>query len=536
MTDAAIPNTQREAPPSRRFPLWWVLAAVVVLPLVLALAAYVYSTSKHFAPALVVSRETTYITEPLTPEGLPDYVAYLNQRTSQGVTPENNAAVLLLRALGPRPDGERINPEVFRLLGVPWPEEGAESYVSVWRQLELLSRNEPLAAEQTEKLRKELLFRPWRSEENRLTAQAARLLKKQSRLSLVVQASRRRRFFVPVVPRGKPLLETDFSVLQAIRGPIRDLSMRAMWHLGHGRPQQAWEDLLAVKRLGILVGQHWSLVGMLMHVAIQGSAYRGIVQLLEHSPPDEATALKWLRQWRQHRSQASFARVLDEGERLLALDSLLQLRSSNLKGLGDQEIRISPEALDWNLMMRKFNHRYDQLVAFDQFNDPHALELVLLDWQQQARKRENNRWLSLLVPFSRTVRSELVSDVLLGMYVTALDAAKVAELRARQWDLLIETALALAAYRARHGNYPEKLDALVPELLPKLPADLFAPGKTLIYRREGDGYVLYSVYKDGVDDGGDKRKLDLLMDLGFRISGISRARLPLVAPKVAKEP
>jgi hypothetical protein len=50
---------------------------------------------------VTISKETTYITEPLRPDGYPDYLAALDQRRSEGVTPENNAAVPLMRALGP---------------------------------------------------------------------------------------------------------------------------------------------------------------------------------------------------------------------------------------------------------------------------------------------------------------------------------------------------------------------------------------------------------------------------------------------------
>ena len=41
------------------------------------------------------------MTGPLREGGYIDYVAALNERMKQGVTPENNAMVLLVRALGP---------------------------------------------------------------------------------------------------------------------------------------------------------------------------------------------------------------------------------------------------------------------------------------------------------------------------------------------------------------------------------------------------------------------------------------------------
>ncbi len=397
----------------RRFSLWWWLAAVVVLLVVATVTVRFYSTSEYFAPELVISRETTYITEPLTPEGLPDYAAYLNSRLSRGVTPENNAAVLLLQALGPRPDGERIPPEVFSRLGLSWPGEGAPSYVSIRRQLQLRFRQDEFALERAEELSEELSQRPWRAGESPQAALVARLLEQQRRLDLVVQASRRPRFFVPVVSRGEPLLELDFSVIVALRGPIRDLPLRAMWHLGHGRPRQAWADLLALKRLALLVQQRWSVVDMLIGIAGEGLAFLGVVQLLEHSPPDESTAWAWLEQWRQHPSAAELSRVLNEGDRLVALDSLLQLRSSKLKSVNGRKVPISPAALDWNVIMRMFNHRYDQLVELSRADNYYVLQEKIRLWRQRSREMEDIPLLVLFVFLNRRIRSERVGYIIL---------------------------------------------------------------------------------------------------------------------------
>ncbi|REJ70643.1 MAG: hypothetical protein DWQ31_00400 [Planctomycetota bacterium] len=65
----------------------------------------------------------------------------------------------------------------------------------------------------------------------------------------------------------------------------------------------------------------------------------------------------------------------------------------------------------------------------------------------------------------------------------------------------LKVAFALALYRADEGEYPETLDALVPELLDELPGDLFS-GEGLKYQRRGAGYLLYSVGRDGIDHGG----------------------------------
>jgi len=61
--------------------------------------------------------------------------------------------------------------------------------------------------------------------------------------------------------------------------------------------------------------------------------------------------------------------------------------------------------------------------------------------------------------------------------------------------------LALAAYRGRSGSYPERLADLRGKLTRKLPEDPFA-GTDFIYKREGSGFLLYSIGPNLKDDGG----------------------------------
>jgi hypothetical protein len=63
-------------------------------------------------------------------------------------------------------------------------------------------------------------------------------------------------------------------------------------------------------------------------------------------------------------------------------------------------------------------------------------------------------------------------------------------------------ACALERYRLARGQFPESLDALAPEFIAKLPADVIG-GAAYQYRRTQDGqFVLYSVGWNEIDDGG----------------------------------
>ncbi|GJM24469.1 MAG: hypothetical protein DHS20C16_08840 [Phycisphaerae bacterium] len=96
--------------------------------------------------------------------------------------------------------------------------------------------------------------------------------------------------------------------------------------------------------------------------------------------------------------------------------------------------------------------------------------------------------------------------------------------RAKASRRLAATALAIRLYEIDHGHRPEALAQLVPDYLDKVPEDPFAhDNKPIQYVPEAESPLLYSVGKDGVDDGGrfalrapgviDREKLDMVFFL-----------------------
>jgi hypothetical protein len=81
---------------------------------------------------------------------------------------------------------------------------------------------------------------------------------------------------------------------------------------------------------------------------------------------------------------------------------------------------------------------------------------------------------------------------------------------------LAETALAIELYRRNNGRTPESLQQLVPEYLSHVPIDPF-DGSPLRYKRFKNGYVVYSVSRDGRDDGGEQDEESDSPDLVFTV-------------------
>jgi len=101
-------------------------------------------------------------------------------------------------------------------------------------------------------------------------------------------------------------------------------------------------------------------------------------------------------------------------------------------------------------------------------------------------------------------------SVITRMTLPVHERAKLSQTRGSAQVGAIQIALAAVAYRAEHGSLPASLDE-VAQVGWKLPSDPFGGGEYR-YRREGDGFVVWSAGPD-LDD--DNAEVDV-RDLGVR--------------------
>jgi hypothetical protein len=97
--------------------------------------------------------------------------------------------------------------------------------------------------------------------------------------------------------------------------------------------------------------------------------------------------------------------------------------------------------------------------------------------------------------------------------IANFEAAFMKEALVEATFLASRTGLACRLYKSQTGRYPDSLEALVPGILKEVPIDPFT-GKPLVYRREGEGFVVYSLGTNERDDGGrsDFNVARLVMD------------------------
>jgi hypothetical protein len=154
--------------------------------------------------------------------------------------------------------------------------------------------------------------------------------------------------------------------------------------------------------------------------------------------------------------------------------------------------------------LRTGNAWFDRVVAAQRITD-RARRQKELDHDEAELKKD--AW-SPAEAIKALRRERLDNEINKKLAATLIDFSWTAiHWMQRQADLHeqrqrnLHLAFALAAYRAEHKRYPDKLDELAPGYLAEVPSDLFS-GKALIYRHAENGYLLYSVGANGRDDGG----------------------------------
>lgn len=99
-------------------------------------------------------------------------------------------------------------------------------------------------------------------------------------------------------------------------------------------------------------------------------------------------------------------------------------------------------------------------------------------------------------------------------------AEQVARAQARA--LAARLGLALSAYKQQTGSYPDDLASLAPDFIDEIPLDPFT-GEPFIYRKEADGFILYSIGPNLTDDDGmhvydNKARKAVKDDISWRMS------------------
>ncbi len=504
-------------------PLKIVLAILLVL--VLGIGGFVAQLF-WFAPEIVVSKETTWLTEPLADDGLPDYAAYLLKQGRQGVTPENNGAIPFLQAMWPAQMDRAQQIAVCKELGMSVPTKNGLRDPTSDKQLfhateRWLEEQGAMEADSPLRCRVDEMDRwagcePWRREDHPRLAEW--LENHAEEFQLLHLAGKRPEFHAPSPTHLLTPMECQSLTLltfeQSIHIASDCLGFRAMLRLGEGDFRGAWEDAEGVYALARQVPRG-SLVADIISYGIERTSHELTKAILAEPDLPIELAREILQAYRQRPDRALAADTVDRFERLAYASTVLSLaglRPFDLDGTLSIEalvdLGIQRHGINWNVPLRAGTEWYDRLVAAMTLPTPQArhaaIEGIEVEWSKlrynALDEREKLLW-------SRTSRSKLAGDICVLSLFPSPAAALKAEEGVNTDRLLHKIAAALAIYRIEHNEYPETLKALVPEPFAEEPVDLY--GQPFVYRRTENGYLLYSLGHDGIDNQGSNKILSV---------------------------
>lgn len=504
-------------------------------------------------PVITPSVATTHITSPLDAEGYVDYLAAANLKMRQGVSPSENAAIPLLEAIGIADGNLEVTNLLRAELGMPAWTPGSMQMFSMgslvsertakYRDNGVVTDSAALEAEQ-KRINDQngpAMERPWKEAD---FPEMAEVLKRNAAsLKVVSEGVKRPKYYRPLVRRvpTDTLIAILLPDVQVQREFARQLAMRAMLHLGHGRVQEAKADLLTMHRLGAHISNGATLIEGLVGVAIDSIAAAADNRWANHPLVTSTDIAAYRTELMALPAVSNFAHQLDLTERFMGLDVTQAIARGRLTTTSLVNDTVSPEAdefgtglrpdrflegliglsVDWPTAMQTLNRQYDDLVAVAQKTDPRTRDqgLQAIDAQLRASKADSTSFKSVVssVIGGNKGRGKNMGATLGQMLVPAVVQVFEAENRVRMRRLTTITGFAILEYRAVNGAPPAKLQDLVPDYLSTVPQDVYT-GEGLKYTTDGTNFKVYAVGRNRLDDGGKTFTAEKPWDdVGFHI-------------------
>jgi hypothetical protein len=450
---------------------------------------------------ITLGPDTTRITAPLN-DGYPDYLAYINHHTLDGVAPADNAAIPILALTCSDDLSKDWLGGIYGAWGIPQPS-AKSSFVSYaeWAKsnADRVSPTRPIlilngvrvtpTTEEYEAEIVESLKAPWAATAHPVLA--AWIAEMDPAIRQLDAASKLPRYACPYVTGdgragglpGKSMEHILIPGLGLIRSLCEADQLRALMRLHDGDPSEVPLAVLRSMRMARLLARQDTIIEYLVAAALERSAAR-FAQRAAASPLLDAARADALRQ--QIVALPPFPRptsVIDLNERFAALQYIIAIRQ-----LGFQEAMEAdaPTALllhiipvNFNDSLRHVNDFYDRLVkAFElpTFAQRHVA-LQALDDELAAMRSRNSR-----------VRTDFSNPALL-IYVGSVTRVDPLATEATVENDLAQIALALRTANSA-GGFPNRLEDLsLPGFTP--PPDRFTE-KPFVYTRVGKGYTLAS--------------------------------------------
>jgi len=266
------------------------------------------------------------------------------------------------------------------------------------------------------------------------------------------------------------------------------------------------------------IGDEPTVVSMLGRTGIRWLARKKLERILAQGRPAETDL-------------AAMQRLLEEEDR----EPLLLIAVRGERGMADgcletiQKREIPYQQLQ-SIAGIKSRSDFDKIEALYYALSPDAIKRTRV-----ALLRFNDELVELAKLPVEEQRAKLQA-----MRMSIENVPKLARILVLRRDALIEsfhrdiaymrcaiTMVAAERFRNANGNWPKRIEDLVPNFLAHMPIDPY-DGKPLRMLRTKEGLVIYSIGEDGIDNGGqlDERPPRKAFDRGYRLWDVSNRRRP----------
>lgn len=513
-------------------------------------------------PRFRISPETTYLTGPLDPLGYVDYVAAVNRRSAEGISPDANAAIPYLEAVAPAsllPGDENLREYAGRLdvdrLNFADPPLAATQLNDDWTLRESLDAASRML---------------WTAEEH---PELARWLDQQRpALERLIAAGQRERFHAPLL--AGPVELQDGRLFNAgMLGAgwpggapsqaVRILAASALRHAGRADYDRAIVELDAGLRLARHLGRANNAAALLISRRCQSTLLHAVREVLAAGQLSRRQIIQMRDRLDRLPAERRLDEFVNEVERLVMLDTVRVACEHGIDGLElineltfrgtDADSRVAFVALPnrhfgdrpwsaghvrWEQVLRNVNSWYDRIadcsrlppgperrqrvIDLDEEVGMHRV-MGFVDAPQIAAARVGDLAIGaagatgplgivsvaaawLRGPITTELATRTMSHLLLGLTAGGLEQQMSFDDAAMTQLRMTRLAIALTLYREAHGVYPPGLDDLPLEA----PPDVYT-GRKFEYESTGARCTLTSPGPDGILDAPDAASSDDLL-------------------------
>ncbi len=496
-------------------------------------------------PLIIVSKETTFFTKPLLPNGRVDYLTAINKYKKEkikGLVPEKNGAIYLVKATGPKEGGPihfnnllkamGVNKKGKGILALPTNKDPRLVHFREYLDLQIAMKNKKeIRLDSRQQLMEDFnnteYNKPWKKADNPHIWAWVQMNEKP--LKLVATGTEQPFFYLPYAWSTKDekpdmLMGVLLPVVQESRTFARLFAKRAMLHLGENRPAEAAKDLMVIHKFARQIGNRGTLIECIVGIAIERIALNGDWQLAQHPQFSSQQLKEYTKKVQSLPAVTDSKEALNLFARSSSLDSVQYLSVSSeddeTGGIFGKDFPFRQYLLilfiDWNLVLEEFNLHYDDIYLINQMSPCQRKVLLkkkglqLLQEGKESRKvLKSRRLLTSGFLWSLEYRSKIVARIFLPMLSPLYKLMFHAEQRLLIRQELGAIHFQLERYKRKKGKYPASLKELVPNFLPAIPQERFVKDQELKYKSNGKSFKLYSVGVDGKDDKGAGREASL---------------------------